>query len=122
MLLFHTQTCACMGSCRALPVPGGEYRIACPFRYRACAFKYGAPTAPQCPNGVQIWGRAAPAVSKGVHHGLYHRTQRVRRASILSVLSPGGFPPLTTLGPNVVNWMVSYSHDGIPSGNPEVLG
>jgi len=56
-------------------------------------FKYGAPTAPQCPNGVQIWGRAAPAVSKGVHHGLYHRTQRVRIARMLNGIEPGGFAP-----------------------------
>ena len=69
MLLFQTHTCGCLGSCRIVPVPGGEYRIACPFRPRACAFIYGALTAPPCPNGVQIWGRAPPAVFKGVHHG-----------------------------------------------------
>ena len=71
--VFHIQRCTCMGAYRALPVPGGEYRIACPFKHRACAFRYGAPTAPQCLNGVQIWGRAAPAVSKGVHPGLDRR-------------------------------------------------
>src|SRR5262245_10736333 len=67
MLPFHTQTCACMDFC--LACVWREYRIACPFRYRACAFRYGAPTALQCPNGVHIWGRATPAVSKGVHRG-----------------------------------------------------
>ena len=30
-LLFQTHTCGCLGSCRIVPVPGGEYRIACPF-------------------------------------------------------------------------------------------
>ena len=29
-LLFQTHTCGCLGSCRIVPVPGGEYRIACP--------------------------------------------------------------------------------------------
>ena len=27
--------CACLGYCRTVPVSGREYRIACPFRYRA---------------------------------------------------------------------------------------
>jgi hypothetical protein len=66
----HTHTCGCLGSCRVVPVPGGEYRIACPFRPRACAFIYGAPTALQCPNGVQFLGCAPPAVFMGVHRGL----------------------------------------------------
>src|SRR5262245_21935541 len=62
-----------MDDSRVLPMPGGKYRIAYPFRYRPRAFKFGAPIAPQCPNGVQIWGHAAPAVSKRVHHGLARR-------------------------------------------------
>src|SRR5215471_2598320 len=85
MLPFHTQTCACRGSCRAVPVSGGEDRIACPFKYRDRAFKYEAPTALQCPNGVQIWGHAAPAVSKGVHHGFDRRCHGTRVLSYLSL-------------------------------------
>ena len=53
-----------MGSYRTFPPVGP---------YRACAFKYGVPTALRCPNGVQIWGPAPPAVSKGVHHGFNRR-------------------------------------------------
>src|SRR5262245_54725402 len=64
MLFFHTQPCGCMGYVRDLPVPGEEYKIACPFRYRTRAFICGAPTALQCPNGVQIWECTTPTVSK----------------------------------------------------------
>ena len=35
------------------------------------------------------------------YNGLTHRKQRVRRVSMLSVISPGGFVPLTTVGPSV---------------------
>jgi hypothetical protein len=82
----HTHTCGCLGSCRVVPVPGGEYRIACPFRPRACAFRFGAPTAPQCPNGVQFWGRTPPAVSKGVHRGQDRRCRSLPRS--LASVSP----------------------------------
>jgi hypothetical protein len=78
-------------------VSGGEYRIACPFRYRACAFRYGAPTALQCPNGVQIWGRAAPAVSKGVHHGFDRRCHGAALSNRVAFL------PCQHREPSVVN-------------------
>src|SRR5262249_29475152 len=65
--LCPLQRCGVMGAYRALSVPDGEYRMAGPSRPRGRAFRYGAPTALPCPNGIHIWGHAAPAVSKGVH-------------------------------------------------------
>src|SRR5262249_33526059 len=52
MLIVHPHICGCVGHSRALPVTGGEYRIASLFRNRAHVFICGAVRALRCSNGV----------------------------------------------------------------------
>jgi hypothetical protein len=64
MCTVHTPTCVCVGHLRDLPVTGTECRMGSPFKYMASVSKCGAVLALPCPNVIQMWSRASPAVSK----------------------------------------------------------